>query len=83
MTVGEIRREIYKRQNGTCIRCPTLITWGTLHLHERIKRSKGGKISLENSEGLCYPCHLGARGVHPERQLRFTKRIGENYGTKA
>ena len=73
MTTKEIRDAIWERQNGTCIRCPNIITKKNMHMHERKHRGRGGKISLENSEGLCYPCHLGVRGVHPEKQLMFTK----------
>jgi len=74
MTVKEIRLAIWRRQEGTCLRCANLITTKTMHMHERVHRGRGGKISLENSIGLCYECHLGARGVHPEKQLRFTNR---------
>lgn len=74
MTTGQIRRAIWERQGGTCVRCPTIITWKSLHMHERVHRGRGGEISLENSEGLCYECHLGVRGVHPEKQLNFRKR---------
>lgn len=74
MTTEEIRRAIWERQGGTCIRCPSLITWNQMHMHEKVHRGRGGEISLENSEGLCYECHLGELGVHPEKQLRFRKR---------
>jgi 5-methylcytosine-specific restriction endonuclease McrA len=71
MNTKEIRDEIWKRQEGVCIRCPNLISKATMHMHERVHRGRGGKISLENSVGLCYSCHLGSRGVHPEKRLRF------------
>ena len=74
MTVGEIRREIWKRQNGMCISCSNLISWSQMHMHERIPRSKGGEISLENSEGRCYQCHLGEFGAHKNRLTKFTRR---------
>lgn len=73
-TVELIRRAIWERQEGICIRCPSLITWKTAHLHETKHRGRGGKISLENSVLLCFECHLGPRGVHPEKQLRFSSR---------
>jgi hypothetical protein len=43
-------------------------------MHEKVPRSKGGEISLENSEGRCYECHLGEFGAHKNRLLKFTKR---------
>lgn len=73
MTVGEIRRAIFDRQEGLCARCGEIITFKTMHMHEIIHRGQGGEISLENSQGLCYSCHLGPRGKHPEKQLKFSK----------
>jgi hypothetical protein len=74
VATGQIRAAIWARQNGICIRCPNLLTSGGMHMHEKAHRGRGGDISLENSEGLCYQCHLGELGVHPEKQLMFTKR---------
>jgi 5-methylcytosine-specific restriction endonuclease McrA len=72
-TVEEIRRAIWERQNGTCIACPNLITWNGMHMHEKVPRSKGGEISLGNSEGRCYQCHLGEFGAHKNRLPKFSK----------
>ena len=74
IAVGQIRAQIWNRQNGVCAKCSTLLTKSGMHMHERKHRGRGGEISLENSEGLCYQCHLGARGAHPEKQLMFGKR---------
>lgn len=71
--VQEIREQIWERQNGQCINCPALITWGSLHLHEKLHRGQGGTYSLENDEGLCADCHL--RIMHPEKQLNFGKKV--------
>lgn len=72
--VGAIREAIYVRQNGTCLNCPTILTRGSFHMHEREHRGQGGEISLENGIGLCYDCHLGDSGQHPEKRLMFSKR---------
>jgi hypothetical protein len=74
IATGQIRAAIWARQKGTCIRCPNLFTYAGMHLHEVNHRGRGGNISLENSVGLCHDCHLGARGVHPEKQIRFSGR---------
>lgn len=74
LAVRQIRVQIWDRQDGTCIRCPKILTWAGMHMHEREHRGRGGNYSLENSEGLCFDCHLGADGVHQEKQLKFTKR---------
>lgn len=71
--VKQIRDKIWENQEGLCIRCSAIITKATMHMHEREFRGRGGEISLVNSIGLCYTCHLGQRGVHPGRQLNFTK----------
>ena len=70
--VKAIRHEIFLRQMSACIRCGKVFTEDQMHLHERKFRSQGGEISLENSEGLCYECHLGRSGVH--KQPKFTRR---------
>jgi hypothetical protein len=77
LATRQIRVQIWDRQNGTCIRCPTILTWENGHLHERVFRSQGGNISLDNSEMLCFACHEGEFGAHKNRQLKFTKRTGE------
>jgi len=69
--VKSIRDDIWFRQNGECIRCGGEITKNSMHMHERVHRGRGGRVSLDNSVGLCYACHLGKRGVHQEKQLRF------------
>lgn len=74
LAISQIRRQIFARQEGVCVNCPEMLTWGSGHLHEKIHRGQGGEISLENSEMLCYSCHLGKHGAHGDRRPRF----GEN-----
>jgi 5-methylcytosine-specific restriction endonuclease McrA len=81
LAVSQIRRQIFQRQEGVCINCPEMITWNSMHMHEKISRGDGGDISLENSEGLCAACHiLGPRSIHgKERSPQFTKRTTEEW----
>ena len=70
--VEAIRRQVYERSKGQCEDCGALITWGTLHLHERVPRSEGGEISLANCAAICYGCHIGrSDSAHGNRRLRF------------
>ena len=69
MTVAEIRRAIYDRQKGECIACSCFLTLDQFHMHEKVHRGKGGKISLDNSEGLCAYCHLDVE--HGDRKPQF------------
>lgn len=69
--VREIRRQIYDRQQGRCLYCPTLLSWAGMHLHEKQHRGQGGEISLANSAGLCYNCHIN--GEHGDRKPNFQK----------
>ena len=71
MTTAEIREAVYVRQQGKCIMCDRFLVRGQFHLHEKIWRSRGGKISLENSEGLCYYCHIE---VTHGRTPKFSKK---------
>lgn len=64
--VGKIRERIWKRQEGVCAMCPEILIRKSAHLHERVFRSKGGAISLDNSEILCYNCHIN--GIHGNRK---------------
>ncbi|MCU1301754.1 MAG: hypothetical protein JWQ87_2038 [Candidatus Sulfotelmatobacter sp.] len=67
-----IRRQVYERANGECENCGKRLTWGTLHMNERIPRSKGGEVSVENGQALCYACHEGRLdSVHGNRLPRF------------
>lgn len=65
----QIRLEIFGRQGGRCLDCDKLLTLPQMHCHEKIFRSKGGEMSLENSIGLCFDCHINGR--HGNRRTRF------------
>lgn len=79
MTVGEIRHEIYVRQDGHCISCNANLTEKMMHMHEKVFRGKGGEISLENSEGLCYRCHIDNKPFgHGKRKPQFLKKVFDN-----
>lgn len=69
---GAIRKQVYDRSGHECSDCGKPVTESQAHMHEKILRSKGGEISLENSIIVCYNCHMGRKDSrHPERQLRF------------
>ncbi len=53
-----IRRQVFERAKNLCDKCGKILTWGTMHLHERTPRSKGGEVSVENGWALCYQCHI-------------------------
>lgn len=61
--IAEVRRQIFARANGNCEYCAAVITEQTGHMHEKVFRSHGGEISLENSVAVCYPCHRGEHGL--------------------
>jgi 5-methylcytosine-specific restriction endonuclease McrA len=67
--VGAIREAIWTRQSGICLNCPTILTRGSFHMHEKISRGHGGEVSLENSVGLCYTCHITI--AHGDRLPQF------------
>lgn len=73
MTVGEIRRIVYDYQDGHCLWCDKFVTWKQAHLHEKVARGKGGKVSLGNSIILCADCHIGPKGAHGKRRPQFSK----------
>lgn len=68
--ISAIRHQIFVRTNGQCEYCgETILENGSLykrmHMHETKLRSLGGDISVENSVGICYNCHVGKDGSHP------------------
>lgn len=76
----QIRRQIFERQDGICVKCGAILTKQTMHMDEKLARGEfdedghSGEISLENSWGLCSPCHIGPRGEHGDRQVKFSNR---------
>jgi hypothetical protein len=67
-----IREDVFARTGAACEFCGAIITWGTMHLHERKPRGEGGEISLENSVGICAKCHeFGPNAEHADRRLRW------------
>ena len=75
MTVGEIRHAVYVRQAGHCLWCDKFVTEAQAHMHEKVHRGHGGKISLENSIILCADCHIGPKGAHGNRLPKFSKKV--------
>lgn len=67
--VGQVRQRVFERADGHCEDCNTLLTWASMHMHEKIHRGDGGEISLENSIAVCYKCHMDIE--HGNRKLRF------------
>ena len=70
--VSSIRQKIYLRQKGCCISCGKNLTFKQAHMHEKLSRGKGGKISLDNSEILCFNCHINRETFgHGKRKPQF------------
>lgn len=61
--VAEIRQQVFRRANGNCEYCAAIITSDTGHMHEKVFRSRGGEISLDNSVAICHDCHRGEHGL--------------------
>jgi 5-methylcytosine-specific restriction endonuclease McrA len=77
VTVAEIRQQVYDRQGGRCRSCDKFVTSEQAHMHEKVHRGQGGEISLDNSEILCYDCHLNREEFgHGKRKPQF-RRKGE------
>jgi len=59
ITDGKVSRCI----GGICEICKRPPDWLGLHPHEKVFRSRGGKLTLDNSVMVCNICHLKAHGV--------------------
>jgi hypothetical protein len=53
-----VRRQVWIRAGKNCDKCGKPISWQLMHLHERVPRSQGGEVSVENGWALCYDCHI-------------------------
>jgi len=72
--VGEIRRQVFERDNYECRRCGKRGNAQTLEMDEFISRGEGGMIGLDNSWTLCHSCHTGSStSEHGNRRLMFSK----------
>lgn len=71
--VGEIRKQVFARDEGRCVACGTMVTEATMHMDERHDKGKGGEVSVANCETRCSACHIGPRGKHGGRRPRSGK----------
>lgn len=76
VAVGYIRDQIWDRtkrgMGHYCEYCGGPITYN-FHVHEKVLRSLGGEVSLENSVGICPRCHIGWDGEHSDRQWQTSR----------
>lgn len=78
LAVSQIRRQVFDRQDGLCLKCGEIITRASMHMDEILARGDfdadghSGEVSLSNCQGLCSACHIGPRGEHSNRKPMFT-----------
>lgn len=65
-TLESIRRQVFERDNWTCVHCGRKMSWYVGELDEKISRGKGGEISVENGQTLCHTCHVEKHGRVPK-----------------
>lgn len=63
----KIRRQLEERAGEACEECGRGPGWLGLHPHERVFRSHGGMMSMENSAMSCDSCHKGSHGIRVAR----------------
>lgn len=86
VAVEQIRRQVFERDDYTCVRCGKTLTWETAEMHEKQARGncqqvgkyeyQSGEQSVENCETLCHECHTGKGGVQ-DRSPSFTRTNAE------
>jgi 5-methylcytosine-specific restriction endonuclease McrA len=59
----KIRAQLADRCQGKCEECGEPAYWPGLSPHEKVFRSHGGHMSLENSLMLCITCHSLRHGI--------------------
>ena len=58
-----IRALLLKRCKGRCEQCGASDNVFGLHPHEKLFRSRGGKLSLWNSIMVCQKCHMELHNI--------------------
>lgn len=72
--VGIIRRKVFDRSKSRCEQCERFVTWESFEMHERIFKSRGGEVSMDNSIALCKSCHqTGPNAAHKDRRWQTAK----------
>lgn len=77
--VAAIRKRVFDRSKNDdgiaeCERCGRYITWDSFEMNEKILKSLGGEVSLENCEALCQDCHqTGPDAYHADRRWQSAK----------
>lgn len=56
--LSELRKQVAKRANYRCQRCNCFAPLSTGHMAHIKSRGAGGDDSLENTEWLCFDCHI-------------------------
>ena len=70
--VCDIRTQVFARAKWRCERCGKPLTYKTGHMDERVAKSEGGEVSLDNCWLLCYDCHIGRPdSEHGNRSPQF------------
>lgn len=87
LAVGQIRRQIFERDERRCVHCGKELVWergfpNSMEMDERQARGScqmnedgvycSGQISVSNSQTLCKPCHTGPGGKQ-DRSPSFSK----------
>ncbi|VVB51622.1 Uncharacterised protein [uncultured archaeon] len=89
--VGEIRRQVFKRDEYACVKCGKEVIWeagfpNSGEMDERQARGncvqspdgtyQSGEVSVANCQTLCRNCHTGAGGKQ-DRSPSFTKSVAK------
>lgn len=59
---SEVHRQIWERCKGKCEKCGRPLGFRS-SFHEVLFRSRGGKVSLDNTLALCGGCHDACHGI--------------------
>lgn len=72
--ITAIRRQVFARDEGECRHCGKIVTWDNAEMNEIHFKGRGGEVSVENCELLCYSCHQGRPdSVHGDRRWQSAK----------
>lgn len=82
LAVGQIRRQVFTRDEFTCVKCGQELTWATAEMDERQARGRcekveggyqSGEVSVENCQTYCRSCHTSGPNAKHKRAPSFSR----------
>ena len=72
----EIRRAVWQRDGGQCVRCQTPLPLNKCHIDHIVPLSRGGANEMTNLRTLCRGCHVLRADNRHRGMIAWALRLG-------